>query len=216
MRQPPDTRHPAGFTLVELLMVVVIVMVLTFVAIPSLRSFTARDAALDVASSTARLVNKVKSQARQRNRAYLMVFSSFAGDRPQGWVEVREGNGPSCVRTAGDMAANTRLLRRFLYGGQPPPGGDLTINDTSETIPEVGLSGWMPPDGLPDNLRRNDLVICVKTDGAVVDAATLLPLTGRVRLVVQRFEGSGQGWALAEPGRNVVLTFGGQAHLELN
>ncbi len=218
MRQPPDTRHPAGFTLVELLMVIVIVMVLTFIAFPSLRSFTARDAALDSASSTARLINKVKSQARQHNRAYLMVFSAFAADRPQGWVEVREARfGPSCVRAASDVVANTVLVRRFLYGGQVPPGGNLQVNDTSETIEDVGLSGWLPPDGDLANLRRNDLVICIKTDGAVVDAATLLPLTGRVRLMVQRFEGAGDGgWRPAEPGRAVALTFGGQAHLELN
>jgi hypothetical protein len=145
-----------------------------------------------------------------------MVFSSFSGDRPQGWVEVREGTGPSCVRSAGDIVANTRLLRRFLYGGQQPPGGDLTVNDTNETIDDVGLDGWMPPDGNLANLRRNDLVLCIKTDGAVIDGATLLPLTGRVRLMVQRFEGGDQGWRKTEPGRAVDLTFGGQAHLELN
>lgn len=201
-------------------MVVVIVTILTFVAYPSLSTFMARDAGLESASFTARLTNRIKGQARQMNRAYVLRFLNFSTNTPQGYVEIREGLSSSCQQIAANVVQNSTVVRRFLYGVDPGPDGNAAINDASEAKPAVGLRGWFAPGDAGADLagaRGGELAICVKPDGAIIDLGTLLPLTGRLRLLVQRFETAGAGaWREAEPPRVVAFTFAGQARLELN
>jgi prepilin-type N-terminal cleavage/methylation domain-containing protein len=217
MRHRPYALRSAGFTLVEMLMVVVILLVLTLVAYPALSTFTARDSGLQSASATARLINKVRATARQQNLAYVVTFTGFSAAQPLGVVEIRRGNSNSCAAVTANVANNSVLVKRSLFGQQPPPD-NTPVNDSSDTVSQVGLSGWLQSsDAVGAQLRNNNLVLCVKTDGALIDAATLAPLAGVTRLKVQRFEGvPGGGWRQAEPARTLDLTFAGQTHLELN
>lgn len=218
-REPVCTRHrrrPAGFSLVELLMVVVILTVLGVLAYPSLRTFAASDGDLESASFTARTLNRVKAQAGLHNRAYVLIFSNFSTNQPQGRLEVREGNSPSCIDVLANLAGSTRVLKRFGYGGEGLPAND-PANDMTAAVEDVGLRGWLPPDadGNPANAQTEPLTLCVKPDGAVIDGGSLDPVGGRLRVLVQRFEQVDGAWRMLSPPRRVAITFAGPARLDL-
>ncbi|MCA9524781.1 MAG: type II secretion system protein [Myxococcales bacterium] len=199
-------RRVRGFSMVEVLLVTVLMGIIAALAYPALRTFSGRDADANAATSVARLVNRVKDQARRRNRAYVIQLTQLAVNRPQGLVTIRESSRSSCMLT---VLAQTRVLQQVPYGQVviPDYGGD------QET--EVGLFGWTLDDGA--NVAQGDLTLCVSPNGALAidigDAA--VALSGRLDLLVQRFAPAGGAWTLEGPPRRVELTYGGGARLEL-
>ncbi len=202
----------AGFTLIEVLLVVVMIMMMTVLAYPTLKTFSARNADTDVASKIANTINKVRDQARRRNRAYAMTLQDFNGATPQGRLLIREGDSDSCRRTFASLNENSTEIERVPYG-QSTEGefvGDVVF--------EVGVSGWVAPGGNIRNPSRQPFVLCATPDGALhrVNNRVPVPVSGRYRIVIQRFLEGFEGWDREGPPRTVEVTFGGGARLGIN
>lgn len=202
----------AGFTLVEILLVVVMISLLTVLAYPTLKTFSARNADTDVASKVANTINKVRDQARRRNRAYSMTIQDIDGATPQGRMVIREGDSDSCRRTFADLNSNSTEIERIPYGTSTE---DAFVGDV---VFEVGISGWVVPGGNIGNPARSPFVLCASPDGALhrVNNRVPVPVAGRYRVLVQRYLEGFDGWKREGPPRTVELTFGGGARLGVN
>lgn len=207
-RNSRSRQRPArGFTLIELLIAVVIIGLLSILAFPSLDTFTGRTDDASAATRVSRLVNRVKDQARRRNRAYIVRFEEMAEANPQGRMVVWESPQTSCSLADLDRA---RELRRVPFG-QTVEGGFR-----GEKPDNVGLKGWAP-DGV-DDPQAEPLTLCVSPSGAIATGVGALaaPLSGRIGLHVQRFDKSGGAWRSTGPARVVEMTYAGNARLRLN
>ena len=213
---------PRGFTLIEMMLVLVILIVLTVVAYPSLRSFAARDEDTGAATQIARLINRVKAKARQRNRAYIVVFTEFSRARPQGLMTIYEGPSSSC-RTAQSFFSQGQfdaddIVRTYALGQTP---GD-NIEWPKEQY--VGLYTTVPA-----HLAQDDSMVamCISPLGAVLDLDSLLAFetsdaadgvvnvrAGRLVVNIQRYMPSGAGgWSRSGPSRPIIVPFAGPARL---
>lgn len=211
----PRRPRQRGFTLVELLVALTVLTVLSVLAYPALRTFAGRNKDVGVATDVARRFNKVRDQARRRNRAYIVRFERFNTAEPLGVMEVLEGNSPSCHEVAVNLGENARSLIEFPFGRSQPANPD---DYPYEIIQEVGLRGWVPPGQDNGAAQVGPLTLCLGPDGAVsrLQGAGATPLAGRLRLLVQQFESSGQGSRPFGPARQVELTFAGGARLRLD
>ncbi|MEZ4467633.1 MAG: type II secretion system protein [bacterium] len=199
-------RRVRGFSMVEVLLVTVLMSIIAALAYPALKTFSGRDDDANAATSVARLINRVKDQARRRNRAYVVELSELAVNRPQGLARIWESSRPSCMLTA---LAESRMLTEVPYGQVAVP------DYTGDQRKEVGLFGWTIDDGA--NVSQQPLTLCIAPNGGLAvgigdDAA---PISGRLDLLVQRYAVAGGGWAIEGPPRRVELTYGGGARLEL-
>lgn len=204
-----------GFTLTELMIVVAMIMVLTFLAVPALKTFTARDKDAGVASFVVREMNRVKAQAQMRNRAYVVQFSDHNRNSPLGVFEIFEGRTESCADTLDDLANRATRIANYGFGTNQDPEERLFDALPGGTEPTVGLFGWVPPGADADAARDDMLVLCARPNGALVwaDGAARDDLSGRILLRVQRFA-TGEGIAVGPP-RRVRFDFAQPARLEL-
>lgn len=200
-------RVARGFTLVELLLVIVIMGIIALVAYPALVSFQARDRDASAATALSRLINRTADQARRRNRAYLVQIIEHSAAEPLGRVVIRESSRPSCSLTTLDA---TRILQTVPFGATDEPDfkGDQEV--------DVGLAGWRRNGGA--EVSPDDITLCIGPNGALAvgfgpDAE---PLSGRLEVLVQRFELSGGDWVASGPARTVEMTYAGGARLGLN
>lgn len=196
----------------ELLIVVVMIMVMTLLAYPSLKSFSARNSDTNVATAVANMLNKVRDQSRRRNRAYAVVFDVFGvdNDAPRGRMIIREGDSDSCRRTFADINGNSRPIERVPYG--------QTVEEdwVGEKVGIVGLYGWVEPGGNLRAPKRTRLELCASPDGSMLRVNNGIPaaITGRLRVGIQRYiERLDGGWRNEGPPRSVELTFAGGARL---
>jgi type II secretory pathway pseudopilin PulG len=191
----------------ELLLAVVIIGIIAVVAYPSLDTFTGRTDDASAATRVSRMVNRVKDQARRRNRAYLLRFDEMAENNPQGLMIVWESRQTSCSLATVEQA---RELRRV-------PFGQTEWRDFRGDKPEnVGIAGWVPAGA--DEPQAAQLTLCVSPSGAMATGVGPLaePLSGRIALQVQRFDKSNGSWRPMGPAREVELTYAGNARLRLN
>lgn len=220
-------RSASGFTLIELLFVVTLILTLSFLAFPSLKTFSARDRDASMATFISHEFNRVKAQAQMRNRPYVVRFADFNGGQPRGLFEIYESNNTSCVDAFTDLANNARRLANYGFGATPQAGQAFT-QPPGGSDPIIGLTGWVPVGGNMAAPERNQaLALCVRPDGSVhtLAAGVSTPLAGRVSLLVQRFSpGSNaarDGVAAAAgapegPARIVRFDFAQPSRLELN
>ncbi len=203
------TLRQRGFTLVELLLVVAMVMILTLLAYPTLKSFSGQNADIDVASDLANLVNKARDQARRHNRAMVLEFRDFNGALPGGRLRIREANTGSCQTTVQNLNAESRILETV------PFGQSVENNYNGHQVLTVGLAAWRDGDGRFDD---DNVSVCVTPDGAIhsVDRDSVSPLSGRQGVRVQRFIETSDGWQREGPPRTVELTFAGGARVGLH
>lgn len=194
----------------ELLIVIVIISIITLIAYPAIDGFTNRDADAGVATQIARLFNRVKDQAKRRNRAYVLDFPVFSNQEPVGRMKVYESPSASCIEAAGLDADDMELIRDV-------PFGQVEAEDfVGKQVAEVGLLGWRETsDG---QVLRGSLNFCVSADGAVskVDNGAVEPVGGRLQILVQRFQPNGADWTIMGPPRRVEVTFAGGARMALN
>ncbi len=203
-------RASAGFTLIELLMVVAIVTVATVVAWPTLSTFMGRSGEAGTATAAARLFNRVRDQARRRNRAYLVRFDDFSQVEPTGTMRLIEGSTGSC-RALHAAPGGGQELQIVPYG-QTPQG-----NYDGHVEKKVGLRGWVAPG--EEALRAATLDVCVQPDGSATwqqSGGTPVPIAGALRVLVQRFNFEGGGWRIEGPPRGVEMTFAGGARMGVN
>ena len=200
------SRPTRGFTLVELLLVIVLIGLISAIAYPALSSFTGRTDDASAATRVSRLVNRVKDQAQRRNRAYAIVFEDMNDAQPQGRMSVFETASTSC--SLADMN-RARLLR------QVPFGQTFVQLYRGEVQDEVGLTGWIPSGQA--QVRAENLTLCVSPSGALAVGAgpSAVPLEGQLTLQVQRFDRSGGAWRAMGPARAVEMTYAGHARLRL-
>ncbi len=199
-------RDGAGFTLVELLIVVVLIGILGLIAYPTIESFTRTDSEAGVATDIARRFNRTRDAAKRRNRAYIVDFPVFVANQPLGQMDVFEGGSASCLAESARMP-NLPLIVSV------PFGETVVAAFQGKRVDAVGLTGWL---GAGDaNARQAALRLCIAPDGSVwrVDGAAVEPISGRTRLVVRRFEPTGGGWEPIGPGRAVEMTFASHARM---
>lgn len=200
------SRPTRGFTLVELLLVIVLIGLISAVAYPALSTFTGRTDDASAATRVSRLVNRVKDQAQRRNRAYAIRFEQMANGQPQGRMTVLETASTSCGLA--DIGA-ARVLR------QVPFGQTVVPTYRGELHEEIGLTGWIPAGD--DAPRMADLTLCVSPSGALAVGVgdEAVPLEGQMTIQVQRFDLSGGSWRTMGPSRAVEMTYAGHARLRL-
>lgn len=202
MRRPLE---PRGFTMVEMLLVIVIIGLITVVAFPALSTFSIRNDDASAATKVSRLINRVKDQARRRNRAYIMRFDTMDGEQPRGRMSVRETTSTSCSLSDFDAA---RPLKQVPFGSTPVPDyrGERTEN--------VGLIGWRQDE---EEIGTGDLTLCASPSGALAVGAGpgAVPLAGQLELHVQLFDLGSGNWRRMGPPRVVEMTYAGNARLGL-
>ena len=212
-RQTPLRRRgERGFTLTELLAVAVTIITISALAYPTLRTYSGANDDASAATRLVRLFNQTKDQAKRNNRAIKFDVPVFDRAAPGGLVEVRESRHTTCqaaIDAAVDAPDDT-----FLDPELFPFGETVVESFVGYVEGRVGLRGWSAGNAqdTSDALR-----LCVGPDGATyqVDRGTVRPLTGKLDVLVQRFEPGRGGWAAFGPPRRVRVTFGGGAHLVL-
>jgi prepilin-type N-terminal cleavage/methylation domain-containing protein len=70
----PPARHLAGFSLVEVIVALTIVVVITGIAIPTARAYREERKAREPVRELAQLVQEMRQRAMRENRAYQIVF----------------------------------------------------------------------------------------------------------------------------------------------
>ncbi|MCA9545234.1 MAG: type II secretion system protein [Myxococcales bacterium] len=200
-------RGSSGFTMVELLMVVAIITVATVVAWPTLSTFMGQSGDVGAATAASRYFNRVRDQARRRNRAYLVRFGAFSAAQPTGTMTVIEGTTPSCRTLLGAPGDGQQL--EIMPFGQTPQG-----NYQGHVEKKVGFRGWQRPGDAAVNSA--DLDVCITPDGAATwrsAAGVPQPIAGSLKVQVQRFLMQGGAWAIEGPPRHIEISFAGGSRL---
>lgn len=183
-----------GYTLVELMFTIALVLVLTLVTIPPVMKALERREALSAAQYVLDMVEFAKVHSAARNKAYYIVPSlPDQNENKNGKITINEGATSAC--TDGPMG-KIQKVQEFVI---------------EKSFPYVYLIGTYP-----DTLSKD--AICVKPDGRVLNAATQMPfpssnnlyMAGEARIEFQRFvNGSPDG-----PIHVVVIPFNGAGRLE--
>ncbi|MCA9541943.1 MAG: prepilin-type N-terminal cleavage/methylation domain-containing protein [Myxococcales bacterium] len=208
--RPVKTRA-RGFTLSELLLVIVIIGLITLIAYPAMKSFSGRNDDAGAATWLAQLVNKTRDQAQRQNRAYLIDFPIFLAGEPGGRMDIFESTSNSCTVTAGALD-NEDALDLI----EAVPFGRTDIEQYFGPREElVGLSEW----ALGAATSRERLRLCFSPSGAAsrIAGQAAEPIGGDLELRVQRFEGGDNGpFTPVGPPRRVQITFAGGARMRVN
>lgn len=201
-----------GFTLTELLAVAAIIITVSVLAYPIMRTFSGASDDASAATRLVRLFNQAKDQAKRNNRALAFDIPVFDRASPGGLVEVRESRHATC-QSAID-AAEDAPEDAFTDPEVFPFGESQADTFTGYVEERVGLRGWTLGNAQD---TANALRLCLGPDGAthLVDRGTVRPLTGKLDILVQRFEPGRGGWKAFGPPRRVRLTFGGGAQMVL-
>ncbi|MCK6570787.1 prepilin-type N-terminal cleavage/methylation domain-containing protein [Myxococcota bacterium] len=216
---PPRLRRLGrrGFTLVELLFVVTLILVISTLAFPSLRTFTARDRDASMATFVSHEFNRIKAQSQMRNRPYIVRFGDFNAADARGSFEIFESTVAVCGDAVADLAGNAQRLARYGFGSTPMGGG--WTQPPGGTDPIVGLTGWrLRPLRAAEGpiVRAGSLTLCVRPDGSVhtMNGAVATPIAGEIGLLVQRFSAQA-GAGPSGPARTIRIGFTQPARLEL-
>ncbi|MBU0554334.1 hypothetical protein KKF91_07635 [Myxococcota bacterium] len=197
-------RQSRGYTIGELLGVMVIVAVLSMVAYPAIRALTASSRDAGIAGDVAGIFNRAKDQARRRNRAVVVRFRDFNRNEPRGKIEAREATASGCGAIADDVEGKTTLFAEI------PFGGTLGPNNTTAEDTLVGLLGWTINNG---GNQAAPLEVCVNPKGSIwqISENAARPVDG-LSVWIQRFDA--QNDALSLP-RAVDFNFATGARLRM-
>jgi prepilin-type N-terminal cleavage/methylation domain-containing protein len=214
----PSRSRSQGFTIVELMLVMVIIGVLTTLIAPSTGVMLADARAAGAAEDIVRLHRHVRARVLQTGLAHLVMWSG-AGDNGHGTLTVLEGMNNRCSTTPWQSAidnahAPIETLRMAEYN--PAPGNNPSANDTFRqviqlTAKEVTGTSFTANTGLN---------VCFQPNGhTYVDAVaagfafTMQP--ANLVFVVTRRLNTGAGFVTQGLPREVVFPVSGHArHLQ--
>ena len=186
-----DRRGQAGFTMGELVFVVIIVSIITLLAYPAMKTLTNSNASTDTATKVSHRFNQMRGQSKRRNRPIVVDFRHFSANTPGGRIDFREGRSASCARVAIDLDeggdGSTAFLDSIPVGGVEVPGYRGPNPD------DIGYSGWrLGEDG---EISTERVRLCINPDGGIyrLAAGTSQQLEGVLELLVQAYESGDLG-----------------------
>jgi prepilin-type N-terminal cleavage/methylation domain-containing protein len=204
-----------GFTIFELLGVVAIIGVITFLAFPSMRTFTGMSYATSAATRMTHTFNRARSQAKRRNRAIVADFALFRANGPGGQIDFLEARTNSCTGVAEQLQAGDDNATVYLHS--IPVGGTIVPGYKGTNEKDVGLTGWKMGQG--GQLAATRLKLCISPNGRtyVLSRDSAQSLDSWVEVSVQRYRAQGGGGAeVAGPPLRVLFPGFGPARLATN
>ena len=122
----PQQRLPDGFTLMELLVVMVLLSLLTGFAVPKIRTALFTDQLKATARKLIGLVNETGQQARIEHRSYLLIFDPAAR---QFRVRAAEKKGEEAVPSIHPLSlpSDVQILDFSSVHGGKQDSGELTL-----------------------------------------------------------------------------------------
>lgn len=147
-------RNQAGFTLVELLIVLAIVTILAIIGVPQINRFSAdykvRTAATDILQN----MRVARAMAIKENRPYIVVFDTvnsryligFDGDNDSNLLTPNSDTFGICKDTDNDRLPNGDVL----VNGVPQCVRVVNLSDSGANISFGYAAGTTPPNGPPN------------------------------------------------------------------
>ena len=148
-----------GFTIVEILLVLVLIGVITTLSIPSIQSVVSQHSDLKVATRLVHALNQVQSQATRRNRAYRVVINQWGSQGPQGQIIIEEGARNTC-RSLIDQADLITEVSRLAFGQS-----QVRVDEIAPQS-HVGLLGWKR-NIQEEAVIQEPLTLCFGSNGAI-------------------------------------------------
>lgn len=198
MRVGTHQKGTAGFSLIELMMVIVIIMVLVTLAMPNVMKATQHQPTMQGTQRVMDSAHYAKNRAVNDFRAYALQIVPYISDDLVGEVRVHRGTGPECssVDVASGAPIKTYELDSIFPVEEQTKGDNVHVRIVT-----------IRPQGLH--------TLCFTPDGRMVNHTTSQPVAselsseyaaGDAVIILQRFNG---GVAVSER-HNVILPFSGK------
>lgn len=158
-------KNRRGFSLVELMMVIIIVIILASFMVPGIMGTSSTQDAKEVAAKVVDVITFAKAQATLTNRAH-RIHIEPAGANDGGMLVVERGDTAICA-FVDPLTVRTVVLQ---YEGDQSVISVSADDPTLETI----WTATRIVEVAPDAAAQND--ICVRPDGSIRDAVTNMPV----------------------------------------
>ena len=197
-----------GFTIVEILLVLVLIGVITALSIPSIQSVVSQHSDLKAATRLVHALNQVQSQATRRNRAYRVIIDQWGSQGPQGQIMIEEGARNTC-RSLIDQVELITEVSRLAFGQSQVRADEIAPQS------HVGLLGWKR-NIQEEAMIQEPLTLCFGSNGAIFiqEGEIFRPIYGTLALYIQHFKGEGN-WTISSPAQSVHLHFSSGAQLRI-
>ncbi len=189
-----DAGRSGGFTLLELILVMLIVAVVMAMAAPSLGLFTGARPLTDTAALIVALADHARTQAVTEGRLYRLNIDAESG---RVWVTAQEGAEFAPLRT--DFGREFRLPEgtRLAWPTPPAPRTDTTTTVPGLLMPGQEADAQQDPQGpsvtvvpfFPDGRSRPCRMRLTDRRGNAVDVECATP-AGRFRVVAPEDSGA--------------------------
>jgi Tfp pilus assembly protein PilE len=217
MRRSADLiarRWEAGFTINEILGVVVIIGVITMLAYPAMKTFSGRANATSAATRITHTFNRARAQAIRRNRAIVADFILFRANEPGGRIDFLEARTNSCAQLSKQLQDGDNNATMIL--DSLPVGGTIIENYQGTNEKNVGLRGWRTGSEGPVATAR--VKLCISPNGKTyLMQRNIREIDSWVEVEVQRYRATQGGAAQSiGPARRLVFPGFGPARLVVN
>ncbi|MDY0063354.1 MAG: prepilin-type N-terminal cleavage/methylation domain-containing protein [Myxococcota bacterium] len=154
-------RQPRGFTLLELMIVVVIISLIALLTYPSMSDSLGEARLYRSTRAVVETMTYARIQSIMRNQAHEVT-----------------------ITTSPDSSGGAVVVRRYASTRCSSPQGDPVM--TARLTPWTGVTALRNEQQAPLAMSK----VCFRPNGRAADAATANPLTGELRIELQRFKPS--------------------------